>query len=139
LALPNPTEQWDSASWMIITPASAHGEVLRLRSGYRKFKWSLLVDCDLPYLTKESLNFLIARARRSQAEAVPAVNLAGREPFCAMYYKRYRSAIRSALKSGTRKGTDGLANLPLESIGPPRVCCSRTWTRLPTTRKPNGD
>jgi molybdenum cofactor guanylyltransferase len=80
--------------------------------------WSLVVACDLPYLTKAWLEFLIARAVASEADAVLAMNARGVEPLSAMYHQRAEPAIRSALTRGTRKVTDALENLRVETIEP---------------------
>ena len=80
--------------------------------------WSLVVACDLPYLTKPWLDFLVARALASEGAAVLPMNTRGAEPLCAMYHKRCEPAIREALESGTRKVTDGLQSLLVEMIGP---------------------
>ena len=81
-------------------------------------EWNLVVACDLPYLTREWLEFLIVRASRSDADAVLPMNERGAEPLCAMYRKRAEAAIRAALDRGTRKVTDGLADVRIEFIEP---------------------
>jgi len=78
--------------------------------------WNLIVACDLPYLTKSWLGFLVARAIASHAEAVVPMNERGAEPLCAMYHKRCESAIWLALDRGTRKVTDCLAGVHVEHI-----------------------
>jgi molybdopterin-guanine dinucleotide biosynthesis protein A len=80
--------------------------------------WSLIVACDLPYLTKPWLEHLIHRAERSNADVVLPLNDAGAEPLCAMYNKTAESAIWLALDRGIRKVTDGLAGLHIEHIEP---------------------
>lgn len=80
--------------------------------------WSLVVACDLPYLTKDWLDFLAARALASEGAAVLPMNTRGAEPLCAMYHKRCEPVIREALESGTRKVTDGLQSVLVEMIGP---------------------
>ena len=80
--------------------------------------WNLVVACDLPYLTREWLDFLVARALASAADAVLPMSARGAEPLCAMYHKRGEQAIRTALESGVRKVTDGLQNIRVEQIPP---------------------
>jgi molybdopterin-guanine dinucleotide biosynthesis protein A len=80
--------------------------------------WSMIVACDLPYLTKAWLDFLAARALESQADAVVPMNERGAEPLCAMYRKRCESAVWLALDRGTRKVTDCLAGVHVEHIEP---------------------
>jgi molybdopterin-guanine dinucleotide biosynthesis protein A len=86
-------------------------------------EWNLLVACDLPYLTREWLEFLLQRARDSAEEAVVPMNLTpenkrGAEPLCAVYHKGCELALRRALERGVRKVTDGLAELRVEVIEP---------------------
>lgn len=78
--------------------------------------WNLIVACDLPYLTKAWLEFLVGRGCASLADAVVPMNERGAEPLCAMYHKRCESVIWLALDRGTRKVTDCLAGVHLEHI-----------------------
>ncbi len=80
--------------------------------------WSLIVATDLPYLTREWLEYLIARAVASSGDAVLPMNTRGAEPLCAMYHQRAEPAIRKALERGTRKVTDGLLDVRVETIAP---------------------
>jgi molybdopterin-guanine dinucleotide biosynthesis protein A len=81
-------------------------------------EWNLVIACDMPYLTREWLDYLIARALRSDAEIVMPMNDRGAEPLCAMYRKRCLSAIRAALDGGTRKVTDGMAGIRTDHVEP---------------------
>jgi molybdopterin-guanine dinucleotide biosynthesis protein A len=112
-------------------------------------EWNLIVACDLPYLTREWMSFLVERAtgtpgvktddeiERStpklkpspsdsveEADAVMAMSERGAEPLCAMYHKRCEAAIWLALDRGTRKVTEGLHGLRVEYIEP------REWKRF---------
>jgi molybdopterin-guanine dinucleotide biosynthesis protein A len=80
--------------------------------------WSLIVACDLPYLTKPWLEYLVSRAFAAPADvdAVLPMNATRAEPLCAMYHKRSEAAIRLALESGIRKVTDVLAGIRVEPI-----------------------
>ena len=80
--------------------------------------WSLIVATDLPYLTREWLEHLISRGFASSADAVLPMNTRGAEPLCAMYHQRAEPAIRKALERGTRKVTDGLLDVRVETIAP---------------------
>ncbi|MGH9709016.1 MAG: molybdenum cofactor guanylyltransferase, partial [Candidatus Acidiferrales bacterium] len=81
-------------------------------------EWNLAVGCDLPFLTREWLEFLIGRSIDSNADVVIPLNERGLEPLCAMYRKRAQPTIAEALGRGVRKITDGLAGLTLTSIAP---------------------
>jgi len=80
--------------------------------------WSLIIACDLPYLTQAWLEFLASRAKDSKADAVIPMNERGAEPLCAVYNKRAEQVIREALARGTRKITDALAGARIEAIEP---------------------
>jgi molybdopterin-guanine dinucleotide biosynthesis protein A len=94
-------------------------------------EWNLIVACDLPYLTREWMSFLVERATATSggdttetADAVMAMSERGAEPLCAMYHKRCEAAIWLALDRGTRKVTEGLHGLRVEYIEP------REWKRF---------
>ena len=85
--------------------------------------WNLIVACDLPYLTREWLEYLLQRARDSAEEAVVPMNPTpenkrGAEPLCAVYHKGCEPTLRRALERGVRKVTDGLVELRVEVIEP---------------------
>jgi molybdopterin-guanine dinucleotide biosynthesis protein A len=98
--------------WPGAGPLGGIATVLRASSA----PWSLVVACDLPYLTKPWLEYAIARALKSQADAVVAMNTDGAEPLCALYHKRAEPGIRAALARGNRKVKDALENLRLDAI-----------------------
>ncbi|MFZ0884443.1 MAG: molybdenum cofactor guanylyltransferase [Candidatus Acidiferrales bacterium] len=86
-------------------------------------EWNLIVACDLPYLTRPWLEFLVERGRASAADAVVPMNLRGAEPLCAMYDARCEPAIRASLEQGRRKVTDGLARIHVEYLEPAEWKC----------------
>ena len=109
LGLPSIADDWPGAG-----PLGAIATALRVSSA----PWSLVVACDLPYLTKAWLEHLADRALGCDADAVCAMNARGAEPLSAMYHQRAEAAIRSALTQGTRKVTDALKKLRIEVIEP---------------------
>ncbi|HXW61131.1 MAG TPA: molybdenum cofactor guanylyltransferase [Candidatus Acidoferrales bacterium] len=80
--------------------------------------WNLILACDLPYLTRDWLEFLVRRAVQSQADAVLPMNALGAEPLCAMYHKRSEAVVLGAVERGVRKVTEGLERLCVEKIEP---------------------
>jgi molybdopterin-guanine dinucleotide biosynthesis protein A len=80
--------------------------------------WSLVVACDLPYLTGPWLEYAVARCLASHAEAVIPKNASGTQPLCAVYHRRAEGSIRNALALGNRKVRDALDNLRVEIIEP---------------------
>ncbi len=109
LGLRTVADDWPGAG-----PLGGIATALRVSSA----PWSLVVACDLPYLTKAWLDHLISRALASEADAVLAMNTRGAEPLSALYHERAEPAIRSALTLGTRKVTDALKNLRIAVIEP---------------------
>jgi molybdopterin-guanine dinucleotide biosynthesis protein A len=81
-----------------------------------RLPWNLVVGCDLPYLTAAWLEFLIARALASRADALLPAGVRGAEPLCAVYHARCAPVISAALDRGVRKVTDGLAGLVIETL-----------------------
>jgi molybdopterin-guanine dinucleotide biosynthesis protein A len=97
-----------------VGPLEAIATVLRVSDK----PWNLILACDLPYLTREWLEFLVQRALQSQADAVIPMNLLGAEPLCAVYHKCGEPLIRTSIEHGVRKVTDGLKYLRIEAIEP---------------------
>lgn len=85
---------------------------------HTKRPWSLILGCDLPFLTGPWLEYLIERALPSSTAVVMPRSEGGLEPLCAMYHQRCEQAISAALARGVRKVTDGLADLRMEIIAP---------------------
>jgi len=100
--------------WPGAGPLGAIATVLRAS----EVPWNLILACDLPYLTREWLEFLVQRSFRSAADAILPMNLLGAEPLCAMYHKRGESRVQTAVQSGIRKVTEGLRQLLVERIEP---------------------
>jgi molybdopterin-guanine dinucleotide biosynthesis protein A len=78
--------------------------------------WTLIVACDLPYLTRDWLKHLLNRASNSARDAVLPLSSGGAEPLCAMYNKSCAAPIWLALDQGVRKVTSGLAHVRVEWI-----------------------
>ena len=94
------------------------GIATALRAG--SAAWSLVVACDLPYLTRGWLEYAMGRALAASemVDVVMAMNARGAEPLSALYHRRGEAAIRAALAAGTRKVTDALEKLRVERIEP---------------------
>jgi molybdenum cofactor guanylyltransferase len=105
--------------WPRCGPLGAIATALRASEA----EWNLVVACDLPYLTRAWLAFLVERAGASAADAVVPMNERGAEPLCAMYHARGEAAIRGALEAGTRKVTEGLARVRVEYLEPVEWKC----------------
>jgi molybdopterin-guanine dinucleotide biosynthesis protein A len=71
--------------------------------------WSLIVGCDMPFLTTEWLVHLLARGVPSTADIVVAEGAGGIEPLCGLYHKRCEATFATRLARGERKVTDAFA------------------------------
>lgn len=78
--------------------------------------WNLVISCDLPFLTRDWLLFLIQRGMDSEAGVVFPVSDFGQEPLCAMYHKRCTEAVAGALSRGVRKISDALHDITIELL-----------------------
>jgi molybdopterin-guanine dinucleotide biosynthesis protein A len=78
--------------------------------------WNLILSCDMPFLTKDWMNFLVQRAAQSKAHVVLPHSLQGPEPLCACYRTDAAGALRAAFESGIRKVTHGLQHLATEVL-----------------------
>jgi molybdopterin-guanine dinucleotide biosynthesis protein A len=81
-----------------------------------KREWNLIVSCDMPFLTREWLTYLVERALASKAQAVLPHSAGGPEPLCACYRTDAAGALRAAFESSVRKVTQGLQHLTTEVL-----------------------
>lgn len=86
--------------------------------------WNLIAACDLPYLSEEWLEWLLARAVRSRCQAVVPRTANGLEPLAAVYRRECASAIASALDRGVRKVIAAIDELC------PEIIEERSWRHL---------
>jgi molybdopterin-guanine dinucleotide biosynthesis protein A len=88
------------------------------------YRWSLILSCDMPFLTSEWLRFLIARALQSASEVVIPKSAHGWEPLCACWRVSALETILPLFKAGTRKVTEALNALDVE------VLDEKDWKRF---------
>ena len=81
-------------------------------------RWSLILGCDMPFLTHEWLQFLVDRARASSAEiqVILPHSAHGPEPLCACYRTDALDALTSVFDRGVRKVTEALKQVPTEVL-----------------------
>ena len=84
--------------------------------GASSVDWNLILSCDLPYLTWEWLEWLIARAAESTAQAVVPESQRGLEPLAAMYRKNCGLPFSSALERGVRRVSEALDEILFEKV-----------------------
>jgi molybdenum cofactor guanylyltransferase len=88
--------------------------------------WNLIVSCDMPFLTRDWLEFLCQRAERSAAQVAVAESANGLEPLCACWKTTSMPSVQAAFDSGVRKVTDAMKLLPME------VLDASVWKRFDT-------
>ncbi len=89
--------------------------------------WSLIVSCDMPFLTADWLRFLVERALESGAEAVVPKSAQGWEPLCACWKTSAAEIVLPNFEAGTRKITEALNALRVE------VLDEKDWKRFDTS------
>ena len=88
------------------------------------YRWSLILSCDMPFLTVEWLRFMVERARQSGAEAVVPRSANGWEPLCSCWRVSALELVLPLFEAGTRKITDALNVLRVE------VLDEKDWKRF---------
>ena len=79
-------------------------------------EWNAIVSCDMPFLTREWMEFLVGRATISQARVVVPHSAHGPEPLCACWRTDAAEMLRTAFERGVRKVTEGIALLRSEVL-----------------------
>jgi molybdopterin-guanine dinucleotide biosynthesis protein A len=79
-------------------------------------EWSLIVSCDMPFLTREWLSYLIGRALASEASVIVPRSEHGLEPLCACWRTAALPLALAAFAEGVRKVTEAMKRLPMEVL-----------------------
>jgi molybdenum cofactor guanylyltransferase len=93
-------------------------------SGSDRRAWSLIVSCDMPFLTGEWLCHLRDRAAASDADVVYPRSLHGDEPLCACWRNSAGAPLKAAFDSGIRRVSEGMKRLRTEALD------ERDWKRF---------
>lgn len=78
--------------------------------------WNLILACDLPYLTGEWLDWLLARLAVSGGQIIMPRTAGGLEPLAAVYRRECAEPIIAALHRGVRKVTDAMEQFRIEFV-----------------------
>jgi molybdenum cofactor guanylyltransferase len=73
--------------------------------------WNVLVACDMPAVTHQLLEELLAAAEASGADALVPQTPGGLEPLCAVYHARLLPAVESAIQSKLFKMHDFVSTI----------------------------
>ena len=79
-------------------------------------EWNLIVGCDMPFLTREWLNYLTERSLAGRAEVVVPRSASGLEPLCACWRTSGAETLRRAFENGVRKVTEAMKQLKMEIV-----------------------
>jgi molybdopterin-guanine dinucleotide biosynthesis protein A len=74
-------------------------------------EWNLLVACDMPAVTHELLQELLAAAEVSGADALVPSTPTGLEPLCAVYHVRLLPLVKAAIDSKLLKMHDFISTI----------------------------
>ena len=77
---------------------------------------SLIIGCDMPFLTSEWLQHIAERAAGSRAEVVVPESNYGLEPLCACWRARAEPALSRAFGGGVRRVTEAMKQLSMEVL-----------------------
>jgi molybdopterin-guanine dinucleotide biosynthesis protein A len=78
--------------------------------------WNLIVSCDMPFLTREWLEYLCTSARGSDAEVVVPRSEHGLEPLCACWRTSAADSLQRTFEDGVRKVTEAMKRLRMEIL-----------------------
>jgi len=77
---------------------------------------AIILSCDMPFLTKEFLRFLMDRATNSKAQVVVPESSNGLEPLCACWRAGAATAIQAVFEAGIRKVSEAMKHVPMEVL-----------------------
>jgi molybdopterin-guanine dinucleotide biosynthesis protein A len=77
---------------------------------------SLIIGCDMPFLTADWLQYLASHAIASKAEVVVPESNYGLEPLCACWRVSAAPALTRMFESGVRRVTDAMKQVPMEVL-----------------------
>lgn len=77
---------------------------------------SLIVSCDMPFLTGAWLRYLVERALKSPASVVVPKSAQGLEPLCACWRTSAAGRLQHAFEGKVRKVTEAMKHLEVEVL-----------------------
>jgi molybdopterin-guanine dinucleotide biosynthesis protein A len=90
--------------------------LLASRENAKAAEWNLIVGCDMPFLTREWLSYLVERSLVSAAEVVAPRSAQGLEPLCACWRTSAAAKLQSVFGGGVRKITEAMKSLEMEVV-----------------------
>ena len=83
--------------------------------------WTLVVACDMPFVTAPFLAHLCAIAESGDADVVIPRTHDGVQPLCAAYARRVVGIVRRQIDSQSLKMRDVLAHVRVREVGPTEI------------------
>ena len=80
------------------------------------YKCSLILSCDMPFLTSEWLRYIFEYARTSDADVIVPASKQGLEPLCACWNRSALTKLQGAFHEGVRKVADAMKRLGVEVL-----------------------
>jgi len=78
--------------------------------------WSVIVSCDMPFLTREWLGYMIERALAADADVLFPRSQSGDEPLCGCWRTAALPRLQAAFDQGVRKVTDAAHRVRVEVL-----------------------
>jgi molybdopterin-guanine dinucleotide biosynthesis protein A len=78
--------------------------------------WNLIIGCDMPFLTREWLAYVIDRAAANTAQVVAPRSRERWEPLCACWRTSARQVLQGVFDQGERKITEAMKHLSVEIL-----------------------
>lgn len=78
--------------------------------------WTVILACDLPYLTREWVDWLLARTTNSQQQIVMPRTSSGPEPLAAVYHRDCADLFAALLARGVRKVIEAIKQFQVEFV-----------------------
>jgi molybdopterin-guanine dinucleotide biosynthesis protein A len=78
--------------------------------------WNLIVSCDMPFLTREWLEYLCTSALATDSEMIVPRSEHGLEPLCACWRTSAVDSLQSTFEDGVRKVTEAMKRLRMEIL-----------------------
>jgi len=79
-------------------------------------EFNVVLAVDMPFVTSELINFLLAAAEDKNAVVTVPRTRTGLQPLCAVYRREFASTAERALREGEYKVDAAFANLPLRIV-----------------------
>jgi len=80
------------------------------------YKCSLILSCDMPFLTADWLSYMFECGRLSDADVIVPASQQGLEPLCACWNTSALARLQDAFDEGVRKVTEAMKRLRVEVL-----------------------